>query len=83
MLSEAILTGRPVAMIPIRHSIRGQIVRLLPKFGLGRPPVPDFPRFWRYLARNGLVGPVDAPAVPKAEDSTRLAVTRVRRLLPK
>lgn len=81
MLTEAILTGKPVGMIPIARSPRGRIACGLHRFGLGGRPVPDFPHFWRQLAQDGRVGPVDAPVASNSRDSVTTAAREVRRLL--
>jgi mitochondrial fission protein ELM1 len=81
MLTEAILSGKPVGMIPIRRSFRGRVNCWLHRHGIGGTAVPDFPRFWRMLALEGLVGPVGSPATSRASDSVILAARAVRQLL--
>jgi len=81
MLTEAILTGKPVGMIPIARSLRGRILRNLHRFGIGGRPVPDFPHFWRQLAQEARVGPVEAPVASESKDSVMVAARTVRRLL--
>jgi mitochondrial fission protein ELM1 len=81
MLTEAILTGKPVGMIPIGRSTRGRVNRWLHHHGFGGAPVPDFPRFWRALALDNLVGPVSAAMASQAKDSVTTAARAVRELL--
>jgi mitochondrial fission protein ELM1 len=79
MLSEAILTGNPVAMIAIGRSLRGKIGHRLR--GLGFPAHADLSKFWRYLAANKLVGPVEAPVASTVSDTVSIAANAVRRVL--
>ncbi len=81
MLTEAILTGKPVGMIPIARSLRGRIARSLQRLGIGGRPIPDFPQFWRQLAQDGCVGPIEAPVASTSKDSVTVAARAVRRLL--
>ena len=81
MLTEAILTGKPVGMIPIARSLRGRIARTLHRLGIGGRPVPDFPYFWRQLTREARVGPVEDPVASESKDSVTIAARAVRRLL--
>ncbi len=84
MLSEAVLAGKPVALIPIDQDAKG-------RRELG--PVPheagpdarrrDLRRFWNHLIEQGLVGtiengPARAAAIP---DPNSIAADAVRRLL--
>jgi hypothetical protein len=80
MISEAVLTGKPVGIIPIRRSIRGYIARwLLEPFG--RMTLPNFPNFWRLLRRNRLAGTVELPVACQVCDTVDRAATAVRSLL--
>jgi mitochondrial fission protein ELM1 len=81
MLTEAILTGKPVGMIPIARSLRGRVARALHRVGIGGRPVPDFPYFWRQLAQEARVGPVEEPVESESKDSVTIAARAVRRLL--
>jgi hypothetical protein len=81
MLSEAILTGKPVGMIPIGRSLRGQADHLLRKCGWNLPSNADLSRFWRYLANNNLVGGVDSPVASKVNDTVATAANAVRRMI--
>src|SRR5947209_7238008 len=81
MLSEAILTGKPVGMIPIRRSRRGQADHLLRKCGWNLPSNADLSRFWRYLTSNNLVGGVDSPVASKVNDTVATAADAVRHMM--
>ncbi len=84
MLSEAVLTGKPVALIPIEQDDKG-------KRALGPEPREtgpdarrrDLRRFWNYLIEEGMVGTIEsgpqrAAAIP---NPNRIAAEAVRRLL--
>ena len=84
MLSEAVLTGKPVALIPIEQDDKG-------KRELGPEPQEtgpnarrrDLRRFWNHLIDQGMVGTIDdgpkrAVAIP---NPNRIAAEAVRRLL--
>lgn len=81
MLSEAILTGKPVAIIPVAKSARGRISYWLADRGLKRQPYPNLPNFWQVLAEKKLVGTIETPRASRVEDTIATAVTAVRRLL--
>jgi len=80
MLAEAMLTGKPVGMIPIQRSTRGRIGHFIRSLGIPLKPKTDLSRFWKFLAENDLAGSVQAPAKPKVEDTTQMAADAVRRL---
>jgi len=81
MISEAVLTGKPVGLVPIARSARGKIRRWLHGCGIVGRGVPDFPAFWRVLAGQAMAGDVDSPVASRAQDSVELAARAVRRLL--
>jgi mitochondrial fission protein ELM1 len=81
MLSEAIFTGKPVGMIPIRLSPRGRRRHGLSDRGLLAPPRPDLRAFWLGLEENGLVGTLQSPRAAAVQDPTKIAVEAVRKLL--
>lgn len=81
MLSEAVFTGRPVGLIPIRETARGKLATKLANLGLRKLPVPNLRAFWKSVLDEGLVG---SPMVPQAacvQDPTEKAAAAVRRLL--
>jgi mitochondrial fission protein ELM1 len=81
MLSEAILSGKPVGLIPIRRSLRGRIVHRLWERPIGRPTFPDFGKFWDLLRRRGLIGTVEDPIASTAFDTVEPAAAAVRAVL--
>ena len=83
MLSEAIVTGKPVGMIPAVMTERGlQGVGEAPKGLLDfRSPRRDPRHFWSSLLESGLVGTVDEPRASSTENSAREAARAVRALL--
>jgi hypothetical protein len=70
------LTGKPVGMIPIRRSLRGQADHLFRKCGWNLPSNADLSRFWRYLASNNLVGGVDSRSLRMCATPSRRRRTR-------
>jgi mitochondrial fission protein ELM1 len=78
MLSEAILTGKPVGLIPIQLSPEG--TRKLEQASIDSPRR-DLRRFWRHLQDEGLIGTIDEPKSGKVADPVQTAADAVRRLL--
>ena len=78
MISEAIVTQKPVGLIPVEPDFFGRHV--------GRDPnqtwVRDPRRFLAEVEARGLAGKVDKPVSGKVEDPVELAVAAVRRTLP-
>jgi len=78
MISEAIMTGKPVGLIPVRMDRRG-------RHNLAGDPteseVRDPRRFWADVEGQGLVGTVDKPRAGKFKDPVALAVAAVRERL--
>jgi hypothetical protein len=81
MLSEAILTGKPVGMIPIRRSFRGLLSDWLWERPSGRALPPDFRNFWNLLHRRNLIGTVELPVASEVCDTVDRAASAVRTLL--
>ncbi|MCW3798499.1 mitochondrial fission ELM1 family protein [Sphingomonas sp. BN140010] len=77
MLSEAVLAGKPVGMVPVELTAAGRR-RLGERSGEGHR---DLRRFWERLERDGLVGTVDAPRRGRVENPIETAVRAVRELL--
>lgn len=81
MLSEAILTGRPVGMVEPTINAAGRLwlgdggVK-----GLGMGRRRDMRRIWADLKRRGLVGSIDQPVAGSAENATATAAAAVRAL---
>ena len=76
MLSEAVLSGKPVGIVPIELSDLGKRV-------LGRDPVGnrDLRRFWWSLREHGLAGTIDHPVAGQLADPAATAADAVRALL--
>jgi len=81
MLSEAILSGKPVGMIPIARSLRGRIGHWIRGSGWNLRSNADLSRFWQQLNTNGLVGTVEAPKASIVSDTIETAVSAVRRVI--
>ena len=79
MISEAIMTGKPVGLIPVEPDERGRR-----RIG-GRPPgetrFRDPRRFWADVEARGLVGTVDEPKAGRFDDPVETAVAAVRKCL--
>jgi mitochondrial fission protein ELM1 len=82
MLSEAILSGPPVGMIPIRRSLRGLISHILWENPTGRATLPNFRNFWHLLRRRRMVGTIELPVASQVCDTVERAAEAVRSLLP-
>jgi len=79
MISEAVLTGKPVGLIPVSLNATGR--RWLgdeAKVGGKRR---DMRRVWDDLAGRGWIGTMDEPRAAKADNPTDAAAARVLRLL--
>ena len=80
MLSEAVLSGRPVGMIPIRRSFLGKISEWLWERPFGRATIPDLRKFWRLLIERRLIGTVELPVAAQVCDTVAEAADAVRQL---
>jgi uncharacterized protein len=82
MLSEAILTGRPVGMIPVELNAKAR-----KWLGDGPPAEPfigpkrDLRRVWSRLERDGLVGTISEPRSGSPDNPVDIAAKAVRELL--
>ena len=81
MLSEAILTGKPVGMIPISRSLKGLVTHWLWEKPLKRSTFPDFTNFWNLLRSRGLIGTVADPVASRIHDTVGDAATAVKALM--
>ena len=76
MISEAVMTGKPVGLISVEPDARGR------RRIRGRPPeatnMRDPRRFWADVQARGLVGTVDQPKAGKFVDPVETAVAAVR-----
>jgi mitochondrial fission protein ELM1 len=84
MLSEAVLAGKPVALIPIEQDDKGRR-QLGPEPRESGPHAPrrDLRRFWNHLIAEGMIGTVEsgpkrAASIP---NPNRIAADAVKRLL--
>jgi len=79
MISEAVMTGKPIGLIPVEPDSRGR------RRMRGRPPevtkIRDPRRFWADIRAKGLVGTVDEPKSGRFQDPVETAVTAVRNRL--
>lgn len=82
MLSEAVLTGRPVGMIPVELNAKSR-----KWLGEGPPTEPftgpkrDLRRVWARLEQDGLVGTIVAPRSRPIDNPVVTAAAAVRELL--
>lgn len=82
MLSESILTGKPVGLIPIEQDEKGRR-KLGATPHLAGPDARrrDLRRFWNHLQDKSLIGTVEAPVAANVENPVDIAVRAVRELL--
>jgi mitochondrial fission protein ELM1 len=78
MISEAVMTGKPVGLIPVEPDARGRR-RLGPNPELTK--VRDPRRFWADVEAQALAGTVDEPKSRPVEDPVDTAVAAVKRTL--
>lgn len=78
MISEAVLTGNPVGLIPVELDDEG--VRKLGTDGVSDSRR-DIRKFWAGLQAKGLVGTVEEPMRGKVDDPVKQAAEAVKRLL--
>jgi hypothetical protein len=81
MISEAILSGKPTGLIPIKRSLRGVLAETLWERPFGKSTLPDFRNFWRLLDRAGLSGTVELPVASQVCDTVARAADAVRSLI--
>ena len=81
MISEAVFTGKPVGVVPIRQKPRGRRRDRLQRLGLIGPPRPDLRAVWASLEENALVGTLDQPRAADAANPVSKAVDAVLELL--
>jgi len=79
MISEAIATGKPVGLIPIRLSTRG--LRKLGRFGEEGGYRRDLRHFWAELSQRGMVGTVENPLAAEIANPATTAAEAVLALL--
>lgn len=82
MLSEAILTGKPVGLVPITQDEKGRRkLGTAPREAGPGARRRDLRRFWHYLWDERLIGTVDEPVAAKVENPVATAAQAVRALL--
>lgn len=79
MISEAIMTGKPVGLVPVELDEEGQ--RELGRERGFSSTYRDLRRFWSGLDERGLAGTVERPVTGPVEEPVDIAVAAVRRLL--
>jgi mitochondrial fission protein ELM1 len=82
MLSEAILTGKPVGLIPIEQNAKGR-KKLGPKPNEQGPNARrrDLRRFWRHLQDEGVIGTLERPTSGTIDNPNAIAIEAVRAIL--
>jgi mitochondrial fission protein ELM1 len=78
MISEAVLTGKPVGLIPVELDEEGQRALGVDGFSNSKR---DIRRFWAELQSKGVVGTIDDPKAGTVEDPVETAVHAVKALL--
>jgi len=85
MVSDAIATGKPIGLVPIRPSPAGGLI--MAAMDRLRPAEPLHPRdlrsFWRVLQHRGFVGTPTEPRNASIPDLNSLAAMRARAILDK
>ena len=82
MLSEAILAGKPVGLIPIEQDDKGRRkLGAAPRLTGPDARRRDLRRFWNHLQDQHLIGTVDDPVAATVENPVEIAVRAVRALL--
>ena len=78
MISEAVLTGKPVGLIPVELDEEGATELGTDGFSSSKR---DLRRFWHLLQSKGAVGTVETPKQAKVADPVELAAGAVKKLL--
>lgn len=83
MVSEALATGKPVGIVPVRATLAGKAwMSLLDWLRPGAAVYPrDLRRFWAELGRKGLAGTVEQPRAGTVPDVLGETALRVRAIL--
>ncbi len=81
MISEAVLSGKPMGLIPIKRSLRGRFIDAVYERPFGKPTFPDFRNFWRVIEEAGLAGTVELPVKSQVCDTVAQAADAVRSLI--
>ena len=83
MVADAVMTGKPVGLIPIAKSPLGRVViGAMDRFRPGQRLYPrDLRFFWAALNEHGYGGTIKAPKASSPPDFAQLVAERVMRLL--
>ncbi len=83
MVADAVMTGKPVGMVPIAKSRLGRVVMgVMDRLRPGRRLYPrDLRFFWAALREHGFGGTLREPRASQPPDYAELVAERVRRLL--
>src|SRR5437868_1379147 len=83
MVADAVMTGKPVGLVPIAKSGFGRLVmRFMDRIRPGRRLYPrDLRFFWAALREEGFGGTLREPKASRPPDYAQLVAERVRRLL--
>lgn len=85
MVSDAILAGKPVGLLPIRPTVLGRAyMGLADRLWPGKRIFPrDLRHFWAALDKSALVGTLEQPRGGQVPDLAAMVAERVRNLLRK
>jgi mitochondrial fission protein ELM1 len=83
MVSDAIATGKPVGLMPVRPSLSGRLaMAILDRLRPGRRAFPhDLRYFWERLSNDRLIGTITEPRRADATDVKHAVVERVKAVL--
>ena len=83
MTADAVMTGKPVGLVPIAKSLLGRVVMaIMDQLRPGKRLRPrDLRFFWAALREEGFGGRMEAPKTASPPDYAELVAERVRRLL--
>jgi mitochondrial fission protein ELM1 len=83
MTADAVMTGRPVGLIPIAKSRLGRVVmQITDRLRPGERLYPrDLRFFWAALKEQGIAGTLEQPMATNTPDYAQLVADRVRQLL--
>jgi mitochondrial fission protein ELM1 len=80
MISESIITGKPVGVVAVEPKLLAKLV-LGGEKRMARNPARDLRRFWNFLRGQGLVGTIDKPVASEVPNPVIAAAQEVRDLL--